>query len=75
MRVVILIYGSLETLTGGYLYDRKLIEHLRCQGHQVEVISKPYHNYLRSLLDNFSLSLLRQLGRAPLPVDREWLCV
>jgi glycosyltransferase involved in cell wall biosynthesis len=63
-----LIYGGLETLTGGYLYDRKLTEHLLCRGHQVEVISKPYRHYSRSLLDNFSFSLLQQLKQMPLDV-------
>ncbi len=29
MRIGLLIYGSLETVSGGYLYDRKLVEYLR----------------------------------------------
>ena len=68
MRLGILIFGSLETLTGGYLYDRKLVEYLRCRGHEVEVIAKPYHSYPRHLLDNFSPSLVGQLRRLPLAI-------
>jgi glycosyltransferase involved in cell wall biosynthesis len=67
MRVGLLIYGSLETISGGYLYDRKLVEHLRQQGDQVEIISLPWRNYLRHLGDNLSSGLLRRLG--DLPVD------
>lgn len=49
---VALIYGSLDTLSGGYLYDRKLVEHLRARGDVVDVISLPWRNYGRHLLDN-----------------------
>ena len=60
MHVGLLIYGSLETISGGYLYDRKLVEHLRTQGDKVEIISLPWRNYPRHLLDNFSRSLLKK---------------
>ncbi len=61
MRVGLLIYGSLDTLSGGYLYDRKLVQHLRDAGDDVEVISIPWRNYAAHLTDNFSASLLRRL--------------
>jgi glycosyltransferase involved in cell wall biosynthesis len=61
MRVGLLIYGSLETISGGYLYDRKLVEHLQRQGDSVEVISLPWRNYARHLTDNFSAELTRRL--------------
>ena len=54
MRVGLVIYGSLETISGGYLYDRMLVAHLRRAGHSVEVISLPWRNYLAHLGDNFS---------------------
>jgi len=60
MRVGLLIYDSLETISGGYLYDRKLVEHLRAQGDHVEIISLPWRNYPHHLLDNFSRSLLKK---------------
>lgn len=68
MRVGLLIYDSLDTVSGGYLYDRKLVEYLRRQGDDVSIISLPWRNYVRHLCDNFSLSLLRHLERAPLDV-------
>jgi glycosyltransferase involved in cell wall biosynthesis len=60
MRVGLLIYGSLDTISGGYLYDRKLVEHLCAQGDHVEIISLPWRNYPRHLLDYFSRSLLKK---------------
>jgi glycosyltransferase involved in cell wall biosynthesis len=60
----LIIYGNLETLTGGYLYDRILVERLREYGDEVEVISLPLRSYARSLSDNFSRSLLRRLCRS-----------
>jgi len=53
MRIGLIIYGSLETLSGGYLYDRKLVEYLRSQGDTVEVISLPWRNYAAHLMDNW----------------------
>lgn len=65
MHIGLIIYGSLDTLTGGYLYDRMLVEHLRRQGDQVDIISLPWRTYGRHLGDNFSLTLFRRLRRAP----------
>ncbi len=62
MRVGLLIYGSLDTLSGGYLYDRKLVAHLQDVGDEVEVVSLPWRNYAAHLTDNFSASLLRRLA-------------
>lgn len=61
MRVGLIIYGSLDTISGGYLYDRKLVEHLRCAGDLVEIIALPWRNYLAHVSDNFSSDLLRRL--------------
>jgi glycosyltransferase involved in cell wall biosynthesis len=62
MRLGLLIYGDLDTISGGYLYDRKLVEHLERAGDQVEVISLPWRNYVRHLGDNLSTALLRRLA-------------
>ena len=67
MRVGLLIYGSLDTLSGGYLYDRKLVEHLRQAGDSVDIVSLPWRSYPAHLADNFSLRLYRRLRE--LPVD------
>ena len=68
MRIGLLIYGSLDTLSGGYLYDRKLVQHLRDAGDDVEIISIPWRNYAAHLTDNFSASLLRRLLAARVDV-------
>ena len=53
MKLGLLIYGSLDTLSGGYMYDRLLVEYLRAQGDTVEIISLPWRNYAAHLTDNF----------------------
>lgn len=63
MRVGIAIFGSLETVTGGYLYNHKLVEYLQCNGHEVDVISMPYNSYPRHLL-----SFARHLRHLPLDI-------
>ena len=57
MKLGIVIYGSLATLSGGYLYDRKLVDSLLSQGDKVEVISLPWRNYAAHLTDNFRFRL------------------
>jgi glycosyltransferase involved in cell wall biosynthesis len=57
MKIGLVIYGSLDTLSGGYLYDRKLVEYLRSQGDTVDIISLPWRNYAAHLTDNFTFRL------------------
>lgn len=57
MKIGFVIYGSLDTLSGGYLYDRKLVEYLRSQGDMVEIISLPWRNYAAHLTDNVHFRL------------------
>ncbi len=61
MRIGLIIYGSLDTISGGYLYDRQLVDHLRRQGDQVEIVSLAWRNYAAHLLDNFSAGLSARL--------------
>ena len=64
MRIGLLIYGSLDTLSGGFLYDRKLVQYLLSHGDEVEVISVPWRQYGRGLLDNLSPDLIQRLKLA-----------
>ncbi len=57
MKIGFLIYGSIDTLSGGYMYDRLLVEYLRAQGDTVEIISLPWRNYAAHLTDNFTFKL------------------
>ncbi len=64
MRLGLIIYGTLNTVSGGYLYDRQLVRYLRQQGDEVQVISLPWTRYGRHLLQNFH-STLRQKVQQP----------
>ena len=64
MRIGLLIYGSIDTVSGGYLYNRQLVRHLRAQGDTVEIISISYRGYWQHLSDNVSRSLQRRLDSA-----------
>jgi glycosyltransferase involved in cell wall biosynthesis len=65
VRIGLIIYRSLDTLTGGYLYDRLLVERLRRQGDHVDIVSLPWRTYGRHLGDNLSPRLYKRLRRAP----------
>ena len=73
MRIGLIIYGSLDTLSGGYLYDRKLVDYLLSQGDKVEVISLPWRNYAAHLTDNLRFRLPSPhviARRAPFPTKQ-----
>ena len=65
MKLGLVIYGSLDTLSGGYFYDRKLVEYLRAQGDTVEFISLPWRNYAAHLMDNLRFRLPVTTNRRP----------
>ena len=58
MKVALVIYGSLETISGGYLFDRMLVARLRLRGDEVEIISMPRRSYAASLIDNLTFRTL-----------------
>jgi glycosyltransferase involved in cell wall biosynthesis len=68
MKIGLIIYGSLETISGGYLYDRKLVDYLRAQGDVVDIISQPWSAYGRHLSHNFSRDMRRRLQKASFDV-------
>ena len=68
MHVGLLIYGSLSTISGGFIYDRHLVRYLREQGDRVEVIALPWRPYGRSLPDNLNSRLKRRLQNAAFDV-------
>src|SRR6056297_1516386 len=61
MRVGLTLYGSLDEQSGGFRYDRKLVEGLRDAGDTVECLQLPWREYYRGLLDNGSPKLRRRL--------------
>jgi glycosyltransferase involved in cell wall biosynthesis len=68
VRVGLLIYGSLDIISGGFIYDRHLVRYLRDQGDRVEIISLPWRRYGVSLLDNLNSGLRRRLEAAAFDV-------
>jgi glycosyltransferase involved in cell wall biosynthesis len=64
MRVGLVIYGTLETQSGGYLYDRRLVAHLRAAGDEVEILSLPWRSYAAHLGDAFSRGWAERLRAA-----------
>ena len=61
MRIGLVIYGSLDTISGGYLYDRKLVQYLQSQGERVEIVALPWRSYPRHLADKLSSAWCRRL--------------
>ena len=64
MRIGLVISGSLDTLTGGYLYDKQLVDYLTGRGHQVDVLTLPLRRYLLQPADNLNTALLRHVTGA-----------
>ncbi len=59
-----IIYGTLDTLSGGYLYDRQLVAYLRAMNCQVDILSLPWRDYASHLRQNFRSAWARQIGNA-----------
>ena len=68
MRVGLIIYGHLDIRSGGYLYDRKLVAALRARGDEVTILSLPWRNYGRHLLDNWDKRLVATARAAQIDV-------
>ncbi len=62
MHVGLLIYGDINTQSGGYLYDRKLVAGLQQQGDTVELISLPHRPYVQELCSQAKLDSLMRPG-------------
>ncbi len=74
MKIGLIIYGEIDTLTGGYLYDKLLVEHLRKYGHEVHIISLPNRPYPKRLLDNFTSLFSSVVSRGCDIVVQDELC-
>ena len=57
MRIGLIIYGSADSISGGYLYDRILVSHLRASGDEVDVFSLPWRGYAGRIADNVRFRL------------------
>ncbi|XVH31011.1 glycosyltransferase family 4 protein [Haloferacaceae archaeon DSL9] len=68
MRIGIVVYGPLDERSGGYLYDRRLVEACKRRGDTVVVFSLPERGYLASLGDNLRPGLPSTIHDANLDV-------
>lgn len=68
MQIGLVIYGDLNVVSGGYLYDRQLVAYWRSKGHQVTIFSLPWRGYGRHLTDNFNASWYRKLHQAQIDI-------
>jgi glycosyltransferase involved in cell wall biosynthesis len=70
MHIGLILYGSIDTLSGGYLYDRMLVSALEASGHRVSLFSRPWRAYPHHLTDNWNRDWGRRLMAAPVDL---WL--
>lgn len=57
MKVAFVVPGDINQKTGGYIYDRKVVKHLRDKGVDVEIISSRHKPFIFSFFGNFWLFL------------------
>ncbi len=72
MRIAFMLLGDLDRVSGGFIYDRMLVERLRARGHAVDVVSLPWRSRPRSVAANLR-SLPPALAAADVVVQDE-LC-
>ncbi len=68
-RVAIVVYGDLDSRSGGFLYDRRLANHLATHGWAVDEVSLPERPPPRSLLTNLAVGLVDRLERCDVVVE------
>lgn len=61
MRVGLIIYGSIDAVTGGYIYDRKLVDYLCSRGIEVKIFSQNHCNIFNLIKNNFSKELIQSV--------------
>ncbi len=61
MHIGFIIYGSIDTVSGGFLYDRQLVRALQRRGHTVQIISFPWQGYAQQLAHNIRPDIWRRL--------------
>ncbi len=64
MRILLVIYGSLEQQTGGYRYDARLVALLESRGHQVTLLSQTWGSPVRRLLEDRPKRIVKRAREA-----------
>jgi glycosyltransferase involved in cell wall biosynthesis len=68
LRIGLIIYGRLDFPSGGFIYDKLLVESLRQQGHHVEIFSLAWNSYPELLLQNYAKGLIKKIEAADLDI-------
>lgn len=68
MRLGFIVPDGLDHLSGGFLYDRMLVKHLRASGWQVDVVPFHWGSYAGDLMRNLPLGSHPVLDPGPLDV-------
>ncbi len=72
MRIAFLLIGDLSLTSGGFTYDRMLIERLRERGHGVDVVALPWRRYLQQIAGSLaSIPWPRPLAEYELVLEDE----
>jgi len=74
MHVGLVVYGDLEETSGGFRYDRQLVDSLRDHGDTVDVVSLPWRSLGRGLLDGCSRAIRSRLDRSVDVLLQDELC-
>jgi len=61
MRIGLVVYGGVDGASGGFRYDRRLVEALRDGGHDVTPVALPWRSWGRALAHNLSPAVRRRL--------------
>lgn len=55
MRILLVLYGALDSASGGFFYDRRLVEHLEAAGDTVALAELPAPDWPRGVADNLAV--------------------
>jgi glycosyltransferase involved in cell wall biosynthesis len=70
MRIAFVVYGSLDEISGGFIYDRALVGALRSLGHEVDVFGLRWHGYFHAVARAFVVG--HPLRRPAAPSDASY---
>jgi glycosyltransferase involved in cell wall biosynthesis len=68
MNICLVLFGNIDIVSGGFLYDRMISGFLKARGDSVRIISLPWTNYCRGIINSFSSSLLSDLAQSSFDV-------
>ncbi len=71
MRIAKLIIGDINTLTGGYIYEKRLVDYLRGAGLEADIVSIPNLPYPLHLFTNFWLLFYFAIKKYDLIIEDE----